>query len=107
MIDLPEEICDLNPQKNCRMATKMVPKLTPEHECTQFPQEVCHLSYGPPQVVMKPLKAEWCLDEAEEKEKDDVEAPEVAPPREARRGRRRRFRGQKRLGRRFRSNRQN
>ena len=102
MIDLPEEICDLNPQKNCRMATKMVPKLTPEHECTQIPQEVCHMSYGPPTVVTKPLKAEWCLDEAQVEEG----ATEAEPQREARRGRRRRFRGQNRNGRRFR-NRQN
>ena len=99
MVDLPEEICDLNPQKNCRMATKMVPKLTPEHECTQVPQEVCHMSYGPPTVVMKPLKAEWCLDEAQVEEG----AIEADLQREARRGRRRRFRGQNRNARRFRN----
>ena len=88
---MPEEICDLNPQKSCRMATKMVPKLTPEHECTTVPQEICNLSYGPPQVVMKPLKAEWCLDDSQ------VPAP-VQPeePREARRGHARRFRGGRR-----------
>ena len=50
VIDVPEEICDLNPQKTCHMATKMVPKLTPERECTQVPQEVCNLSYGRPKV---------------------------------------------------------
>ena len=74
-VDIPEEICDLNPQKTCHMATKMVPKLTPEHECTRVPQEVCHLTYGPPQVVAKPFKSEWCLDEEQ--------------PRESRRGRQR------------------
>ena len=50
VIDVPEEICDINPQKTCHMATKMVPKLTPERECTQVPQEVCNLSYGRPKV---------------------------------------------------------
>ena len=93
---MPEEICDLNPQKNCHMATKMVPKLTPEHECTQVPQEVCNLSYGPPQIVMKPLKAEWCLDEEEAPEEIKVT---TEAPREARRGRGRRFRGRGRRNR--------
>ncbi len=94
VVDIPEEICDLNPQKTCHLATKMVPKLTPEHECTKVPQEVCQLSFGPPQVVSKPFKAEWCLDEAEN-------SVENQNPREAKRGGRfrlnkRRFRGQNR-----------
>ena len=92
---MPEEICNLNPQKNCRMATKMVPKLSPEHECTQVPQEVCNLSYGPPQIVMKPIKAEWCLDK---EESEEVQVT-TETSRDARRGRRRRFRGRGRRNR--------
>merc|ERR1719295_2353038 len=34
LIDIPEEVCDLNPQKTCRFQTKLVPKLKPTHECT-------------------------------------------------------------------------
>ena len=88
----------------------MVPKLTPEEECTQIPQEVCNLSYGPPKIVMKPFKAEWCLDETEvdqDLEQDQLEQDqpleeveaitdiEVQPrerERQVRRGRNRRLR---------------
>ena len=58
----------------------MVPKLTPEEECTQIPQEVCNLSYGPPKIVMKPFKAEWCLDETEvdqDLEQDQLEQDQL------------------------------
>jgi hypothetical protein len=54
------------------MATKLVPKLSPEHECTMVPQEICHLHYGQPQIVMKPFMTEWCLDESEVIEADAV-----------------------------------
>ena len=40
VIDVPEEICDLNPQKTCRFATKLVPRLKPKHECTTFPKVI-------------------------------------------------------------------
>ena len=65
MIDVPEEVCDLNPQKTCRFSTKLVPALTPKHECTIVPKESCHLKFAQPRVEMKPLKSEWCLDESE------------------------------------------
>jgi len=38
LVDVPEEVCDLNPQKTCRLQTKLVPSLKPEHECTIVPQ---------------------------------------------------------------------
>merc|ERR1712061_430568 len=56
LIDVPEELCDLNPQKTCRFQTKLVPRLKPAHECTTIPREVCHLKFGSPQEVEKPLK---------------------------------------------------
>ena len=62
LIDVPEEICDLNPQKTCRFQTKLVPKLKPEHECTVIPKETCNLKFSSPQQVLKPLKTKWCLD---------------------------------------------
>ena len=64
VIDVPEEVCDLNPQKTCRFVTKLVPRLKPKHECTTFPQEVCNLKFGSPRKERKPLKSEWCLDES-------------------------------------------
>jgi len=63
VIDVPEESCDINPQKTCRLATKLVPSLTPKHECTQVPKETCILKFSSPEVKKAPLKTEWCLDE--------------------------------------------
>lgn len=63
IVDVPEEVCDLNPQKTCRFATKLVPSLIPKHECTIIPKETCHLKFGTPRIEKKPLKSEWCLDE--------------------------------------------
>jgi hypothetical protein len=62
LLDVPEEVCDLNPQKTCRFQTKLVPKLKPEHECTIIPQEVCNLKFTSPKQVDQPLKSRWCLD---------------------------------------------
>ena len=62
LIDIPEEVCDLNPQKTCRFQTKLVPKLKPAHECTVIPKETCNLKFSTPQQVDKPLKTKWCLD---------------------------------------------
>merc|ERR1711997_868503 len=48
LIDVPEEVCDLNPQKTCRFQTKLVPKLKPAHECTVIPKETCNLKFTSP-----------------------------------------------------------
>ena len=65
LVDVPEETCDLNPQKTCRLVTKLVPSLRPKQECTTVPQETCSLKFTQPQRKEKPLRTEWCL-EAEE-----------------------------------------
>ena len=65
LVDVPEEVCDLNPQKVCKFQTKLVPKLKPSHECTIIPKETCHLKFSPPREVEKPLLTRWCLDPAE------------------------------------------
>jgi len=62
LVDVPEEVCDLNPQKTCRFVTKLVPKLTPEHQCTIVPKESCVLKFSTPKQVPKPLQTRWCLD---------------------------------------------
>ena len=62
LVDVPEEICDLNPQKTCRFITKLVPKLKPEHQCTIIPKETCTLKLTQPKQVEKPLLTKWCLD---------------------------------------------
>ncbi len=63
LVDIPEEVCDLNPQKTCRLQTKLVPSLKPEHECTIVPQEICNLKFTQPKLKKKPLLTKWCLDE--------------------------------------------
>jgi hypothetical protein len=65
LIDVPEEMCDLNPQKTCRLQTKLVPRLKPKQECTIIPQETCNLKFSAPRQVNKPLLTRWCLDEYE------------------------------------------
>jgi len=62
LVDVPEEVCDLNPQKTCKLQTKLVPKLKPVHECTIVPKETCNLKFTQPQLVAKPLNTRWCLD---------------------------------------------
>merc|ERR1712180_210563 len=62
LVDVPEEVCDLNPQKICKFVTKLVPKLKPEHQCTIVPKETCTLKFNTPKQVPKPLLTKWCLD---------------------------------------------
>ena len=66
LVDVPEEMCDLNPQKTCRLVTKLVPSLDPKRECTIVPKETCSLRFSQPSLQSKPLRTEWCLDEEEE-----------------------------------------
>merc|ERR1712038_547940 len=63
LVDVPEEVCDLNPQKVCKFQTKLVPNLKPAHECTIIPKETCHLKFDTPRTVDKDLKTKWCLDD--------------------------------------------
>merc|ERR1711874_326369 len=62
LVDTPEEVCDLSPQKTCRFVTKLVPKLSPVHECTIVPKETCILRFTPPHQVEQDLPTRWCLD---------------------------------------------
>ena len=84
LVDVPEEVCDLNPQKVCKFQTELVPKLKPSHECTIIPKETCHLKFSPPQEVDKVLLTRWCLDpseaEAGESYDEDNAAGEVLGP---------------------------
>ena len=66
LVDVPEEICDLNPQKTCHLVTKLVPNLSPKQECTTVPKETCNLKFVNPSVEKKPLRTEWCLEEDNE-----------------------------------------
>ena len=39
--DVPNEICDLVPQKVCNKVTKLVPRLVSKRKCVNEPNEVC------------------------------------------------------------------
>jgi len=80
LVDTPEEVCDLNPQKTCRHVTKLVPKLAPSHECTIVPKETCHLKFSNPEVVKEPLKSIWCLDPAPPTPGDSYDESEALGP---------------------------
>jgi hypothetical protein len=41
LIDVPEEHCDLFPQKTCQGANKLVPYLVSEPTCDETLREVC------------------------------------------------------------------
>ena len=40
IIQVPEEKCDLEPQRTCKHVTTLVPHLKPSEECVDVPKEV-------------------------------------------------------------------
>jgi hypothetical protein len=70
IVEIPEEVCELNPQKTCRFATKLLPKLEPVQECTEVIKGTCHLGFSKPKPAKKPLTTKWCLNES------DLDTPE-------------------------------
>jgi len=80
LIDVPEETCDLNPQKTCRFVTKLVPKLKPKSECTTIPKETCMLKFTQPHEIKKTLKTRWCQDPTPAEPEDKYEESQNTPP---------------------------
>uniref|UniRef100_A0A0K2UXJ4 Uncharacterized protein n=1 Tax=Lepeophtheirus salmonis TaxID=72036 RepID=A0A0K2UXJ4_LEPSM len=58
--EVPEENCNLEPQKSCKQVTKLVPNLKPATECVDVPKEVCARSRKNPRRVQKPVVKKWC-----------------------------------------------
>merc|ERR1712002_230674 len=58
--EVPEETCNLEPQKQCKHVTKLVPLLKPTEECVDIPKEVCSRSRTNPRKVQKPVVKKWC-----------------------------------------------
>merc|ERR1712227_905913 len=58
--EVPEETCNLEPQKECKHVTKLVPLLKPAEECVDIPKEVCSGSRTNPRKVQKPVVKKWC-----------------------------------------------
>ena len=57
---VPEETCNLEPQRECKHVTKLVPFLKPVEECVDIPKEVCSRSRKNPRKVQKPVIKKWC-----------------------------------------------
>ena len=64
--EVPEETCNLEPQKSCKFVTKLVPLLKPTEECVDIPKEVCSRSRQNPRKVQKPVVKKWCYVPSEE-----------------------------------------
>jgi len=58
--EVPEETCNLEPQKSCKHITKLVPLLKPVEECVDIPKEVCSRSRTNPRKIQKPVIKKWC-----------------------------------------------
>ena len=58
--EVPEETCTLEPQKECKQVTKLVPLLKPAQECVDIPKEVCVRQRTNPRRVSKPVIKKWC-----------------------------------------------
>lgn len=58
--EVPNEICNLEPQKICKHVTKLVPLLKPSEECVDIPKEVCSRSRTNPRKIQKPIVKYWC-----------------------------------------------
>ena len=59
-LQVPEETCNLEPQRSCKHVTKLVPSLKPAEECVDIPKEVCSRSRKNPRKVQKPVVKKWC-----------------------------------------------
>ncbi len=57
---MPEEVCSLQPQRECKHVTKLVPNLKPTENCIDVPKEVCSRSRKNPRRVQKPVLKKWC-----------------------------------------------
>ena len=66
LIQVPEETCNLEPQKSCKHVTKLVPLLKPTEECVDIPKEVCSRARTNPRKVQKPVVKKWCYVPTEE-----------------------------------------
>ena len=58
--EIPEEECNLVPQKSCSKVVKIVPSLVPKESCIDVPKEVCINARVNPRKIWKPVIKVWC-----------------------------------------------
>ena len=64
--DSPKETCTLDPQRQCKFVTDLVPYLEPVEACIDVPKEVCFRAQVNPKKVKKPIVKKWCYVPTEE-----------------------------------------
>ena len=67
VFDKPVEVCTVEPKKNCKFLTKLVPLLKENESCIDVPMEVCQKVKRNPKKVSHPVIKQWCY-EVEEKD---------------------------------------
>jgi len=50
-LDVPDEICSLEPSSECRNVTTSIPQLIPEEVCRDVPKELCQTVFLNPKTV--------------------------------------------------------
>ena len=60
---VPDESCDIVPNKICRNVNKLVPHLEPVEECEDQPRQVCSFGLKSPSLKEKPLITAWCYND--------------------------------------------
>lgn len=58
--EVPEETCDLQPERVCKHITKMVPILKAQENCVDVPKEVCSRMRRNPRIIQRPIVKKWC-----------------------------------------------
>lgn len=71
--EVPTEECTLNPKRDCKFVTKMIPKLIPDLECVDVPKEVCVRVRNNPRKIKKPIIKRWCYTPTEETGSDSTD----------------------------------
>jgi len=65
--EVPQETCNLEPQRSCKFVTKLVPLLKPAEECVDIPKEVCSRQRIPrAEKSQVPVIKKWCYVPSEE-----------------------------------------
>jgi len=77
-IQKPEEHCELQPQRNCRLITILVPHLTTKEVCSTMPKEICMMKLVNPHPVKKPIQLKWCTKRPQEQQPPSY-APQAPP----------------------------